>query len=117
MRPRPALTRGDVVLVPFPFADLSGAKLRPALIVGRVAGDDLLLAFITSRVPGTLPASACPIEQHDREFTQTGLKVGSVIQLDKLATLHRRTVFRRLGRIGPQTEGRVAAALRFVLEL
>jgi len=46
---RPALARGDVVLVRFPFTDLSGLKLRPALIVGRVSGDDVVLAFVTSQ--------------------------------------------------------------------
>ena len=39
------LSRGDVVLVPFPFTDLSGGKVRPALVVNAL-GEDLLVAFI-----------------------------------------------------------------------
>jgi len=40
--------KGDVVVVPFPFSDLSQAKRRPALVVAELEGDDLLLSQITS---------------------------------------------------------------------
>ena len=52
--------RGDVVLVPFPFTDLSGAKQRPALVVSadslNVTLEDVLVAAITSQVPMNLAA-------------------------------------------------------------
>ena len=41
--------RGSVVLVAFPFSDLSSTKLRPALVVAEVDYGDLLLAQITSK--------------------------------------------------------------------
>ncbi len=41
--------RGDVVVVPFPFSDLSQAKRRPALILADCKGEDLILCQITSR--------------------------------------------------------------------
>ena len=41
--------RGDVVVVPFPFSDLSRAKRRPALVVAELKGDDLILCQITSQ--------------------------------------------------------------------
>jgi mRNA interferase MazF len=41
--------RGDVVVLPFPFADLSAAKRRPALVVASLPGDDVILCQITSR--------------------------------------------------------------------
>ncbi len=43
------LVKGDVVVVPFPFSDLSQAKRRPALVVARVEGGDLILCQITSQ--------------------------------------------------------------------
>ena len=53
-------SRGDIVLVPFPFTDLSSAKQRPALVVSADAfnsiRDDVLVASITSHVPTTLAA-------------------------------------------------------------
>jgi len=41
--------KGDVVVVPFPFSDLTQAKRRPALVVAVLEGEDLLLCQITSQ--------------------------------------------------------------------
>lgn len=48
----PSMTRGKVVLVPFPFDDLSAAKVRPAVCLTEPIGPHrhVILAFITSRV-------------------------------------------------------------------
>ncbi len=41
--------RGDVVVVPFPFSDLTQAKRRPALVIATLEGDDVILCQITSK--------------------------------------------------------------------
>ena len=41
--------KSEVVVVPFPFSDLTRSKRRPALVVAVVPGDDLILCKITSR--------------------------------------------------------------------
>jgi mRNA interferase MazF len=41
--------KGDVVVIPFPFSDLSGTKKRPALVLADLPGDDILLCQITSQ--------------------------------------------------------------------
>lgn len=41
--------KGDVVVTPFPFSDLTGEKKRPALVVANLKGDDLILCMITSQ--------------------------------------------------------------------
>ena len=40
--------KGDVVVLPFPFSDLSSSKKRPALVVANLVGDDIILCQITS---------------------------------------------------------------------
>lgn len=40
--------KGDIVVIPFPFSDLSASKKRPALIVASLDGNDCILAQITS---------------------------------------------------------------------
>lgn len=41
--------KGDVVVVPFPFSDLTRAKKRPALVIAELEGEDLILCQITSK--------------------------------------------------------------------
>ena len=41
--------KGDVVVIPFPFSDLSQSKRRPALVLTTLEGDDAILCQITSR--------------------------------------------------------------------
>src|SRR4051812_65341 len=56
--PKP-LHHGDVLLVPFPFADLSGQKVRPAVVVSAdPQGPELILAFITSVLSNRSPRGA-----------------------------------------------------------
>jgi mRNA interferase MazF len=41
--------KGEVVVVPFPFSDLSSSKRRPALVLADLQGDDVILCQITSQ--------------------------------------------------------------------
>jgi mRNA interferase MazF len=41
--------KGDIVVIPFPFSDLSGSKKRPALVLANLQGDDIILCQITSQ--------------------------------------------------------------------
>lgn len=114
MIPGTALARGDVVLVHFPFTDLSGQKLRPALVIAYPRGEDVILAFVTSKPGNQDPQAEHRLDPADPEFRATGLKISSAIRLDKLATLHRSLVQRRLGYLGPQSERAVVRGLRYV---
>jgi len=116
-RPTASLRRDDVVLVSFPFSDLSGQKLRPALVVGRPLGDDVILAFITSRTDAVVAAAEHALTPHDPEFTRTGLRTSSRVRLNKVAPLHRALIRRRLGHIGPRTKLAVDRGLRYVFQL
>jgi mRNA interferase MazF len=109
--------RGDIVLVQFPFTDLSGQKVRPAVIVARVVGPDLTVAFVTSQAVGGYTAAQVLLDDGDAEFSATGLRTTSTIRADRLVTLHRSLFLRRLGRLGPLATGRLDQALREVFVL
>jgi mRNA interferase MazF len=114
----PTLVRGDVVLTRFPFTDLTGASLRPALVISRgLIGQDLVLAGISSVVRGALAPADYTVDTTHPEFALTGLRVTSVLRLHKLATVEQSVVIRRLGRIGPQLQVEVDARLRVVVGL
>src|SRR5687767_13684308 len=109
----PKLRQGDVVLVPFPFADLTGRKMRPAVIVSaNPQGSETIVAFITSVMTNRSPRGAeVELLQSDPEFRVSGLKVDSLVRVDKLVTLSSSLISRRLGVIGPTTQSRIAAML------
>src|SRR5690349_5386933 len=114
--PRP-LQHGDVVLVPFPFADLTGQKVRPAVIVSAdPQGPELILAFITSVLTNrSSRAAEVELLRSDAEFRATGLKADLLLRLDKLVTLSRSIISRRLGALGPATGSKMTAAIRRAL--
>ena len=115
---RTALAQGDVVLVPFPFSDLSGNKVRPALIIspGQI-GEDVVLMAISSVVRGTLAPTDLVVPDIHPEFAMTGLQRASVLRAHKLFTVERTLITRRIGRIGPQLQLEVSNLLRVVLSL
>ena len=106
--------RGDVVLVPFPFTDLSSAKQRPALVVSADAfnstRDDVLVAAITSQIPAQLAADEFMIPAG--ELAECGLPKPSILRLSKLVALHRQLVFKRVGALPVATLTQVMAQLR-----
>ena len=114
----PMLARGDVVLTRFPFTDLTGASLRPAVVVSQGhIGQDIVLIAISSVVRGVLAPTDYTMEMTHPEFTLTGLRVRSVLRVHKLAAVERSVIGRRLGRLGPQLQAAVDRLLRLVLGL
>lgn len=113
-----SLVRGDVVLTRFPFTDLKGSRLRPAVVVSQgEIGQDVVLVAISSVVRGSLAPTDCLIETTHPEFPMTGLQVTSVIRAHKLAAVERSVIVRRLGRLGPQLQVEADRLLRVVLGL
>ena len=112
------LSRGDVVLTPFPFTDLKGSSVRPALIVSQgVIGQDVILAGISSVVRGGVSPTDFLADAAHPEFPLTGLRVTSVIRLHRLTAVMASILIRRLGRVGPQMQSDIDRRLRVVLGL
>ena len=114
----PQFRRGDIVLVPFPFTDLTGQKRRPAVVLAIGAhSDDVILAFISSIVPKTLGNADLLLQIDNKHFKQTGLKVSSIIRLNKLATIEKRLIRRRLGKLHATQLPKIDRALIAALEI
>ena len=106
------LHRCDVVLVTFPFTDLSGSKRRPAVVLGTESHQgDIILGFISSVVPDVAHSYEVLLIPTDSDFSQTGLKVPSVIRLNKLATIDRKLITRRIGHLSHQRYHEIDNAL------
>ena len=118
-KPEAALQRGDIVLVPFPFTDLSTEKLRPAVIVSvDHQKTDVIIAFISSVVsPGELSETDYLLRQDNTDFAQTGLKKASNFRMSKLLTIERSKIIRRLGRVSPAIQKELDIRLRRAIGL
>lgn len=95
------MNKGDVVLVPFPFTDLSQTKLRPAIVLwADSSGNDVTLCFISSQNIDNLHDSEFMLNSSDPEFQGTGLKISSKARVTRIATVEKRLISRRLGKLG-----------------
>ena len=99
------LVKGDVVVLPFPFSDLSANKRRPALVVAEGEYGDVILCQITSkpptnRRPGRQSASCAEaVELKDKDFKEGKLKITSYVRLRKIFTADLGLILYRAGRI------------------
>lgn len=87
--------KGDVVVVPFPFSDLTDAKRRPALVVANLEGEDLILCQITSRA--VKDKYAIPLT--DQDFDKGTLKQAGNIRPNRLFTADQQIVLYNVGRL------------------
>lgn len=95
------VVKGDIVLVNFPFTDLSQTKLRPAIILWvDHAGSDVVVCAITSQNTDRLKDGEFLISTEDSEFQETGLRVQSKARVTRIVTLNRELIPRKLGRLG-----------------
>ena len=108
------MTKGKVVLVPFPFDDLSGTKARPALCLTDPIGPHrhVVLAFITSRAQAELLDTDFVLDSAHPDFAATGLRVSSTLRLHRLMTATTLLIQRELGELSPATQTEVANRLR-----
>jgi len=95
------MTKGTIVLTPFPFTDLSTVKRRPAVIVSssKKPGDDVIVAFISSRVVEPVEETDYILEGDHPNFKDTGLKKRSVFKMDKLVTVEKRILVGEIGKV------------------
>jgi len=91
------MNKGDIVLVPFPFTDLSGTKNRPAVILID-SPKDVTVSFITSQLKWEEQYDLLLLPSHGN-----GLKRESVLKLSKkIATLDKEILIGRLGTLSSQ---------------
>ena len=104
-------TVGSVVLVPFPFSDLSEAKLRPALVLADSGRDDWVLCQITSNPY----ADSRAIALTDADFDAGSLRVTSYARPGKLFTASSSLMVSQVGDLSQATLQRVVQAVVDIL--
>ena len=101
--------RGDVVLVSFPFTDLTAVKQRPAVIVSSTAANcarpDVIVVAITSQIPPKLAADEWMIPAP--ELAVWGLPKPSMVKTAKLFTIHQGLIKKAIGSVPESSMARL----------
>lgn len=102
---------GAVVLVRFPFSDLSQTKLRPAVVRADVGRGDCILCQITSKPYG----DASSIELDNAAFATGSLRVISFARPAKLFTANQNLITSLIGKLKPDTLRSIVQAVANIL--
>ena len=104
-------TAGEVVIVPFPFTDLSQSKVRPAICLADAGRGDWVLCQVTSAAYGDPRAIALD----NSDFAAGGLKIPSCARPGKLFTAHHSLMIRSVGQLKDEAFQRVLDAIVDIL--
>lgn len=105
------MKKGDIILIPFPFSDLTGNKNRPALVL--IEGElDITVAFISTQIHWKSETDILI-----QPTNENGLKKESLIRLSKLATLDKDLALGLLGEIDSATVKHLNKNLRMILQI
>jgi mRNA interferase MazF len=111
-----SFSRGDVVLVPFPFSELSGMKRRPALIISNDEYNRRNRAVVIAQITSRMDALPRPGDQRLVEWEKAGLLAPSLLRCH-LATVKETLIIRKLGKLSAGDMSSVSNRLAVVLGL
>lgn len=116
------MTRGEVVLVSFPFSSGAGAKVRPALVVQtdrnnrRLPSTIVAMISSTTARAGTEPTQLL-VDPHSPEGGSSGLLHPSAVKCENLFTIDQGLILRTIGALSSSLMIRIDACLKAALEL
>ena len=114
------MKRGDIVLITFPFSDLKGIKVRPAVVISsdnyNQKGQDALFMLISSNISSPRSSDYFITNSH-LDFKTTGLKQSSLVKVDKIVSLLQGICKRKLGVLSKDMQESIDKILISVLGL
>lgn len=104
---------GEIILIRFPFTDLSSNKVRPALIISAKDDQDILVAPISTTV--NMGRDDLPINKKD--FIGKPLPIASCLRYKKLFTLNRKLILKNVSAVSVATFKKIQQKIvRFILD-
>lgn len=102
-------TAGQVVVFRFPQTDLEEGKLRPGLLLGKLPGnyDDWLICMISSKTRQCVEGFDEIVQESDKDFSESGLKVPSLIRVGRLAVVSGEILLGAIGQVSSERLGRI----------
>ena len=91
--------QGDILIVPFPFSDLRGLRQRPVLVISRNEYNNNCEDIITCGITSNLKDTQCSILLDNTNLVEGEIPVKSRIKIDKLFTLEKTIVKKKIARV------------------
>ncbi len=108
----PSFSKPDVVVVRYPFSDLSGSKVRPAIVIGAPhVSQDIFIVPLTSKITQLLPGEFALVDRKG-----AGLNVESAVKRG-VYTVHQNIIVRKIGELLTADVANLEASLRSWLDL
>jgi len=104
---------GDIIVVPFPFTDLSNNRRRPALVLANLEGDDIVICEITS----IIKKDSYVISLENKDLESGKLKIESIIRPNRILTIHKDKINYKFGKIKDSKLQEVLQKLKIVFNL
>ncbi|MBA4183235.1 MAG: type II toxin-antitoxin system PemK/MazF family toxin [Acidobacteria bacterium] len=99
--------KGDIVVTPFPFSDLTANKKRPALVIADLKGNDVIICLITSQNAKDEYA----ISLISDDWASGSLKKNSNIRPNRVFTIDSKIVLYRIGTLQKKKSEEVVAKI------
>lgn len=101
----------DILIVPFPFTDLTSIKQRPVLVISNdkynFSTEDIIVCGITSNLKDT----RCSVLIENKNLTDGKIPTISRIKVDKIITLKKSLVKKKIGRLNDETFEKVKSEI------
>lgn len=111
--------RGDIILVYYPFSDMSQQKKRPALVVSRDEDNDrlenLILVPLTSYKGYSLESTHILLHKNSKEGKLAGIQNDSVIKCEGIVSLSKKFVYKVIGQLTNEFMENVETRLKIAL--
>jgi mRNA interferase MazF len=105
------MPKGNIVLIPFPYTDLSGSKLRPALILAETSLD-VTVSFITTQLQWQEATDIIL-----QASLVSGIKKTSLIRLSKIATIKKALITGKIGTINQVQTADLNKKLKIIFQV
>lgn len=109
---------GDIVLIDFPFTTFDKSKVRPAVVIAltRDKYRDIVICAISSVVSKKIAHREILIKKNDDAFSASGLRVNSVVKIDRIATVRRQDVINQIGKCTPELWQKIVDEFRNLIK-
>ncbi|MDP3919059.1 MAG: type II toxin-antitoxin system PemK/MazF family toxin [Nanoarchaeota archaeon] len=105
-------TKGDIVLFPFPYTDLSSRKLRPSLVISNQMEDDILLCQITSK---GIKKDKYTVELKNNELLEGDLMIDSYVRTNMIFTASIELILKKLCKVNKSKYDEIVESINLII--